>query len=58
VAHALPYRVAHERGFALQLLERESEMTALMDVSAINGTCAKWATYVTDDDVVQSNSGV
>lgn len=45
-------------GFALQLLERESEMAALMDVTAINSTCANWATYTAEDDVVQGDSGV
>jgi FtsP/CotA-like multicopper oxidase with cupredoxin domain len=45
-------------GFALQLLERESEMTALMDVSAINSTCANWNTYVAEDAIVQTDSGV
>lgn len=45
-------------GFALQLLERESEMAALMDVTAINSTCANWATYTAEDDVVQDDSGV
>jgi hypothetical protein len=45
-------------GFALQLLERESEMSALMDVTNINSTCANWDTYKSDDDVVQDDSGV
>lgn len=45
-------------GFALQLLERESEKTALMDVISINSTCANWDTYPTDDAVVQGDSGV
>jgi FtsP/CotA-like multicopper oxidase with cupredoxin domain len=45
-------------GFALQLLERESEMTALMNVTAINSTCANWDAYVTEDSIVQGDSGV
>lgn len=45
-------------GFALQLLERESEMTALMDVTNINSTCSNWNTYTAEDDVVQDDSGV
>lgn len=45
-------------GFALQLLERESEMVALMDVTSINSTCANWDTYTAEDDVVQDDSGV
>ncbi|KAE9365617.1 multicopper oxidase [Stipitochalara longipes BDJ] len=47
-----------DEGFALQLLERESEMTALMDVASVNSTCANWDTYTSDDDVVQDDSGV
>ena len=45
-------------GFALQLLERESEITALMDVSSVNSTCANWDTYVNSDDLVQEDSGI
>ena len=33
-------------------------MSALMDVTNINGTCANWDTYKSDDDVVQDDSGV
>jgi len=47
-----------DEGFALQLVERESEMTALMDVANINSTCANWDTYTSDDDIVQDDSGV
>jgi len=45
-------------GFALQVLERESEMTALMDVATINSTCTNWNTYAAEDSIVQSDSGV
>ncbi|KAF8857516.1 putative extracellular dihydrogeodin oxidase/laccase [Acephala macrosclerotiorum] len=45
-------------GFALQLLERESEMVALMDVTNINSTCANWDTYTAEDDIVQDDSGI
>jgi hypothetical protein len=45
-------------GFALQLLERESEMTALMDVTSINSTCANWDTYASEDAIVQDDSGI
>ncbi|KUJ17361.1 laccase [Mollisia scopiformis] len=45
-------------GFALQLLERESEMVALMDVATVNSTCANWDTYATEDDIVQDDAGV
>ncbi|PQE10386.1 multicopper oxidase protein [Rutstroemia sp. NJR-2017a WRK4] len=45
-------------GFALQLLERESEMAATIDVATVNATCANWKTYATEDDVTQIDSGV
>lgn len=45
-------------GFALQLLERESEMAATIDVATVNATCANWKTYATEDDVAQIDSGV
>ncbi|CZR56712.1 related to laccase precursor [Phialocephala subalpina] len=45
-------------GFALQLLERESEMVALMDVTSINSTCANWDTYTAEEDIVQDDSGI
>lgn len=45
-------------GFALQLLERESEMTALMSVSNINSTCANWDVYTASDTIVQDDSGI
>lgn len=41
-------------GFALQLLERESEFVPLMDVAAVNSTCANWDAYTLADNVVQS----
>lgn len=43
-------------GFALQLIELESEMTALMDVDVINSTCTNWNLYTAEDDIVQSSS--
>jgi hypothetical protein len=45
-------------GFALQLLERESEIVALMDVTSLNSTCANWDAYTAEDDVIQDDSGV
>jgi FtsP/CotA-like multicopper oxidase with cupredoxin domain len=45
-------------GFALQLLERESEMTALMNTTAISNTCDNWDTYVAADDIDQDDSGI
>lgn len=43
-------------GFAVQLLERESEIE--IDESTLNSTCKKWQNYVAKDDVVQHDSGV
>ncbi|KAH8652632.1 putative extracellular dihydrogeodin oxidase/laccase [Tricladium varicosporioides] len=45
-------------GFALQLLERESEMTALMNTGNINSTCANWDVYTASDAIVQEDSGI
>ncbi|KAL1861180.1 hypothetical protein Plec18167_002884 [Paecilomyces lecythidis] len=43
-------------GFAVQLLERESEITYDSDV--LNNTCANWKSYVASKDVTQHDSGV
>jgi len=45
-------------GFALQLLERESEITALLDTDTINSTCTNWEAYTALDNVIQDDSGV
>lgn len=45
-------------GFALQIIERISEIPALIDSDVMNTTCSNWDTYVADDDVVQDDSGV
>lgn len=47
-----------DEGFALQLIERESEINALQDVSAIEQTCANWNAYTDKDNVVQDDSGI
>jgi len=44
-------------GFALQLVERYSEISALIDYDTMNSTCAAWDTYVSSDDIVQDDSG-
>ncbi|CAK7244933.1 MAG: hypothetical protein STHCBS139747_006498 [Sporothrix thermara] len=44
-------------GLAIQLLEREAEIPALLD-SALNETCAAWDAYVKADAVVQDDSGI
>ncbi|KAJ4408882.1 hypothetical protein N0V82_009612 [Gnomoniopsis sp. IMI 355080] len=48
-------------GFAVQFLERESEMTAapgVLDYDAINSTCVNWDAYATAEDVDQADSGI
>lgn len=48
-------------GFAVQFLERESEMTTvdgILDYEAINSTCANWDAYANSDDLVQVDSGI
>ena len=44
-------------GLAVQLLERESEIPALLD-TALNTTCAAWDVYTAADEVVQDDSGI
>ncbi|KAF3023193.1 hypothetical protein E8E14_014321 [Neopestalotiopsis sp. 37M] len=43
-------------GFAVQILERESEIT--YDYDTLNRTCTNWKTYVAADNVGQYDSGV
>jgi FtsP/CotA-like multicopper oxidase with cupredoxin domain len=45
-------------GLALQLVERETEIAALIDYDTLNSTCAAWDTYVAADSVVEDDSGV
>ena len=45
-------------GLAVQVLERESEMVALIDGDSLNSTCQAWDTYTTEDAVVQDDSGI
>jgi len=45
-------------GFALQLVERYSEIAALIDYDTLNSTCAAWETYATANDIVVDDSGV
>ncbi|KAH8159717.1 multicopper oxidase [Xylaria polymorpha] len=46
------------QGFALQLVERNSEIEAITNMDALNGTCAAWNDYQDTNDVVQEDSGV
>jgi len=45
-------------GFALQLVERYSEIAALIDYDTLNDTCTAWTTYTTADSIVEGDSGV
>jgi FtsP/CotA-like multicopper oxidase with cupredoxin domain len=45
-------------GFALQLVERYSEIAALMDFDTLNSTCAAWDAYVSANSIVEDDSGV
>ena len=45
-------------GFALQLVERYSEIAAITDYDSLNSTCAAWTSYATAADIVADDSGV
>jgi FtsP/CotA-like multicopper oxidase with cupredoxin domain len=45
-------------GFALQLVERYSEIAALTDYDTLNSTCTAWDSYVTTSGVEEDDSGV
>ncbi|CZR69308.1 related to Laccase-2 [Phialocephala subalpina] len=47
------------QGFALQFVERESEIAATIhDSQALNNTCASWDTYVLTEQYEQDDSGI
>lgn len=45
-------------GLAVQVLERESEIGALIDADVMNSTCAAWDAYTAEDDIIQDDSGI
>jgi FtsP/CotA-like multicopper oxidase with cupredoxin domain len=45
-------------GFALQLVERYSEIAALIDYDTLNSTCAAWSTYATSSGIEEDDSGI
>ncbi|CAN8101197.1 unnamed protein product [Discula destructiva] len=47
-----------DEGFALQLVERVSEIPAIQDASAISETCAAWNVYTAAEAIIQDDSGV
>ncbi|KAI1811405.1 multicopper oxidase [Poronia punctata] len=46
------------QGFALQLVERSSDIAAITDLSSLQDTCAAWNTYQDNTGLVQEDSGV
>ncbi|KAI1363768.1 multicopper oxidase [Xylaria arbuscula] len=46
------------QGFALQLVERNSEIEALVDLDDIQDTCATWNDYQDTNKIPQEDSGV
>lgn len=45
-------------GFALQFIERESEIPGITDSERLNSTCATWDAYEGEYSVEQEDSGV
>ncbi|KXH41757.1 multicopper oxidase [Colletotrichum simmondsii] len=45
-------------GFALQLIERPTEIAAITNEDTLNSTCANWRTYAEEESVHQEDSGV
>ena len=45
-------------GLAVQVLERESEIGALIDADVMSSTCSAWDDYTAEDDIVQDDSGI
>ena len=45
-------------GFALQFLERRSEIAALTDSTRLSNNCANWTSFTGEDSIVQDDSGV
>lgn len=47
-----------DEGFALQLVERETEAATLQNNTYIDQTCANWDAYVAANSIVQDDSGI
>lgn len=45
-----------EEGFALQFIERYSEIASLVDYDTMNSTCAAWKSYASEKDIEQDTS--
>jgi cell fate (sporulation/competence/biofilm development) regulator YmcA (YheA/YmcA/DUF963 family) len=46
------------QGFALQLVERSSEIKAITDTKALQKTCVNWNNYQDKAGIKQEDSGV
>ncbi|GAB7347924.1 hypothetical protein MBLNU459_g5439t1 [Dothideomycetes sp. NU459] len=47
-----------EMGLALEFIERQSEISALIDADTLTSNCDSWSSYATDDDIVEDDSGI
>lgn len=47
-----------DEGFALQLVERVSEVNAFQSHALISQTCAKWDAYTVANKIIQDDSGI
>lgn len=45
-------------GFAIQILERYTELQDLIDYDTLNATCTNWSSYVDDESIAQDDSGI
>jgi len=45
-------------GFALQFVERETEIAALYNATTVEDTCSTWSTYQTESGITQDDSGI
>ena len=47
-----------EEGLALQFIERQDDITALIDATTLQDTCTTWVDYQTANDIVEDDSGL
>ena len=47
-----------EEGFAIQFVERQSEILDLIDYSTLEQNCEAWTEYAEAKDVVEDDSGI
>ncbi|KAK8250367.1 Cupredoxin [Phyllosticta capitalensis] len=45
-------------GFAIQILERYTELQDLIDYDSLNSTCEAWTSYATTESVTSDDSGI